>query len=81
MPTTPLSAKRIAIIEAYKALVGALETLGGHLRLDAKNGLPAWIQQDADDQRHASDAIIAIYQALTDYPRSVTCSRLKPAPY
>jgi hypothetical protein len=65
MPTTPLSAKRIAIIEAYKALVGALETLGGHLRLDAKNGLPAWIQQDEDEQRSASDAIIAIYQSLT----------------
>ena len=29
MHTTPLSAKRIAIIEAYKALVAALETLGG----------------------------------------------------
>jgi hypothetical protein len=65
MPTTPLSAKRIAIIEAYKTLVGALETLGGHLRLDAKNGLPAWIQQGEDNQRSASDAIIAIYQSLT----------------
>lgn len=65
MPTILLSAKRIAIIEAYKALAGALETLGGHLRLDAKNGLPAWSQQDEDDQCIASDAIIAIYQTLT----------------
>ena len=65
MLTIPLSAKRIAIIEAYKALVGALETLGGHLRLDAKNGSPAWIQQDTDEQRSASDSIIAIYQTLT----------------
>ena len=65
MLTTPLSAKRITIIEAYKNLVNVLETLGGHLRLDAKNGLPAWIQQDEDDQRSSSDAIIAIYQTLT----------------
>ncbi len=65
MSTILLSAKRITIIEAYKALVGALETLGGHLRLDAKNGLPAWIQHDEDNQRSASDTIIAIYQTLT----------------
>ena len=65
MFTIPLSAKRITIIEAYKALAGALETLGGHLRLDAKNGLPAWIQKDEDNQRSASDAIITIYQTLT----------------
>lgn len=65
MVTVPLSAKRIAIIEAYKALVSTLETLGGHLRLDAKNGLPAWIQHEDDDSLEASDAIISIYQTIT----------------
>jgi len=65
MITVPLSAKRIAIIEAYKALVSTLETLGGHLRLDAKNGLPAWIQHEEDDSRKASDAIISIFQTIT----------------
>ena len=42
-----------------------METLGGHLRLDAKNGLPAWIQHEEDVARDASDAIISIYQTLT----------------
>ena len=65
MISTPLSAKRIAIIEAYKTLVSTLETLGGHLRLDAKNGLPAWIQQEEDSSLNASDAIITIYQTIT----------------
>jgi len=65
MITIPLSAKRIAIIEAYKALVSTLETLGGHLRLDAKNGLPAWSQQDEDSSQKASNAIISIYQTIT----------------
>ncbi len=65
MFSVPLSAKRIAIIEAYKALVSVLETLGGHLRLDAKDALPAWIQQDQANQVEASDAIISIFQALT----------------
>lgn len=65
MISTPLSAKRIAIIEAYKTLVSTLETLGGHLRLDAKNGLPAWIQQEEDSSLKASDAIISIYQTIT----------------
>jgi len=65
MISIPLSAKRIAIIEAYKTLVSALETLGGHLRLDAKNGLPAWIQQEEDSSLKASDAIIATYQTIT----------------
>lgn len=65
MITVPLSAKRIAIIEAYKTLINTLETLGGHLRLDAKNGFPAWIQYEDNNQRTASDAIISIYQTLT----------------
>jgi len=65
MISIPLSAKRIAIIEAYKTLVSALETLGGHLRLDAKNGLPAWIQQEKDSSLGASDAIVSIYQTIT----------------
>ena len=65
MISVPLSAKRIAIIEAYKTLVGSLETLGGHLRLDAKNGLPAWSQQNEGESQQASDAIIAIYQTIT----------------
>ncbi len=62
---TLLSAKRIAIIDAYKALVTVLETLGSHIRLDAKNGLPAWIQYHEEKSLCASDAIISIYQALT----------------
>jgi len=65
MITIPLSAKRIAIIEAYKTLVSTLETLGAHLRLDAKNGLPAWIQQEEDSSLKASEAIIATYQTIT----------------
>ncbi len=65
MISSPLSAKRIAIIEAYKTLVSTLETLGGHLRLDAKNGLPAWIQQEEDSSLEASDAIISIFQTIT----------------
>ena len=65
MLSVPLSAKRIAIIEAYKKLVNTLETLGGHLRLDAKNGLPAWIQHEEDPSLNASNAIISIYQIIT----------------
>ena len=60
-----VSEKRIDIIDGYKNLVIALETLGGHLRLDAKNGLPAWVQQDEDDNTLASDVIISIFQTLT----------------
>ena len=62
---TLLSVKRIAIIEAYKALASALETLGGHLRLDAKNGLPAWCQHEEDNSPDACDAIISIFQTIT----------------
>jgi hypothetical protein len=65
MITIPLSAKRIAIIEAYKALVSTLETLGGHLRLDAKNGLPTWCQYEKDSSQDDSNAIISIYQTIT----------------
>lgn len=60
-----VSEKRIDVIDAYKDLVLALETLGGHLRLDAKNGLPAWVQQDEGDDTLASDVIISIFQTLT----------------
>ncbi len=63
--STLISEKRIDVIDAYKDLVISLETLGGHLRLDAKNGLPAWVQKDEDDITPASDIIISIYQTLT----------------
>ncbi|MFK5949027.1 MAG: hypothetical protein QM500_09715 [Methylococcales bacterium] len=60
-----ISEKRIDVINAYKMLLTELESLGGHLRLDAKNGMPAWVQHDKDDETSASDTIISIYQTLT----------------
>ena len=65
MVSVLLSAKRIAIIEAYKALITVLEELGGHLRLDAKNDLPAWIQHNENNTLNVSDSVIAIYQTVT----------------
>ena len=65
MHSIPLSAKRIAVIEAYKTLTNTLVTLSVHLRIDAKNGLPAWCQHDKDNLLSANDAIISIYQCIT----------------
>ncbi|HEB57585.1 MAG TPA: hypothetical protein ENI98_15030 [Gammaproteobacteria bacterium] len=65
MSSVPLSAKRIAIIDAYKALVDTLQVLGSHLRVDAKNNLPCWIQQDTNNLQKTCDGIISIYQTVT----------------
>ena len=65
MLSIPLSAKRIAIIDAYKTLTNTLVTLAGHLKVDAINGLPAWCQHDENNLLSASDAINSIYQCIT----------------
>lgn len=65
MLSIPLSAKRIAIIEAYKTLANTLVTLADHIRVDEKNGLPAWCQHDDDTLLSASNTIISIYQCIT----------------
>ena len=65
MTSTPLSAKRIAIIDGYKALLESLQTLAACLRLDAKEGFPAWVQPEDGDDEPAVDGIIATFQLLT----------------
>ncbi len=89
MLSAPLSAKRITIIQAYKALANSLEIFGEHLRLDAKNGYPAWSQhdknnKDEDSKFDSSNTIINTFQTITrvkdiDPKESYTCFGLMAA--